>query len=644
MSEIPSIGAAFHSIPWIDRAPFLLLTPLWFFGCIYFLIRSAIFGFDRTERIDKVAKSPYLPRVIMEYGYWMFTLPIAFCLRVGLTPNMLTYLSLILTGAAAVALGMGHFSLGGWTLFIAFMCDAWDGMVARRTNTSSIGGEFLDATIDRYNDLLGFLGLMFYYRNDPLPLALATASLIGSTLVSYTRAKGEAVGVDPNVGYMQRHERAVYLGIATCIAPVVAAFVEPGVAHPQYRLVVATLALIAAGTNFTAIWRARFVLAGLRRKAGAPAPVENLAVAERSRARRRGGFVMRQFAAVKTALPGPRSQALLAREKQFLAPGIQALSQLAGIAVDHGKGALLTDLDGNTFIDFVAGICVASLGHGHPALGEALAAQANKVAAGSFASEARVELLERIARETGKIGSGALRRTQLYSGGAEAVESALRLARAHTRKHETLSFWGGFHGKTGGVLGLMGSDFKHHLGPLPSRAAPGAVSRQLSPAVRRLKYRRRRRASIILRAGDQISNDGLAGGDPAVEPIQGTNGNVLPPADFLPAVKEVAREHGALLILDEMITGWGRTGKMFGQQHYGVEADILIFGKGVASGFPVTGIVTSDEVLRAAEPWSKPSFSSSSYGGNAAGAAAANAVTRSSSRKTSSSTPRASAR
>jgi CDP-diacylglycerol--glycerol-3-phosphate 3-phosphatidyltransferase len=219
-----------------------------------------------TARLDKVARSPYLPRVIMEFGYWMFTLPIAACLKLGITPNMLTFASLGLTAAAAVAIGMGHFALGGWTLFLAFMFDAWDGIVARATNRSSVAGEFLDATIDRYNDLLGFLGLMYYFRNDPLPLILGTLALIGSVLVSYTRAKGEAVGVDPNVGWMQRHERAVYIGIATCLSPIVASFVEPDAAHPRHHLVVATLALVAFATNVTAVWRARFVLRGLSQR------------------------------------------------------------------------------------------------------------------------------------------------------------------------------------------------------------------------------------------------------------------------------------------------------------------------------------------------------------------------------------------
>jgi 4-aminobutyrate aminotransferase-like enzyme len=335
---------------------------------------------------------------------------------------------------------------------------------------------------------------------------------------------------------------------------------------------------------------------------------------------------IRRFADVKGPLPGPRSQALVARERPLLAPGIQSISQLAGIALDGGAGALVRDVDGNTFIDFVAGICVASLGHGHPVLGAALAAQAGKLSSGSFTTEARVELLERIAAEAGKIGSGALRRTQLYSGGAEAVESALRLARAHTKKHEVLSFWGGFHGKTGGVVGLLGSDFKHglgpmapglHLAPYPDGYRPpfGAAAASTAQCIDHLRQVIRHQTTGQLAAI-------------LVEPIQGTAGNLIPPADFLPAVKEVAREHGALLILDEMITGWGRTGRMWGQQHFAVEADILTFGKGVASGYPVTGLITTDEIVRHAEPWSRPSFSSSSYGGSPLGCAAANAVTR----------------
>jgi CDP-diacylglycerol--glycerol-3-phosphate 3-phosphatidyltransferase len=274
MNAISEGIANISRLPVIDLIPMIVLPSFWVVMCLYFCLRSALFGMPRTERIDKLVKSPYLPRVILEFGYWMFTLPIAICLKLGITPNMLTVGSLLVTIGAAIAFTLGHFSFGGWVLFLAFTMDAWDGIIARKTGRSSVAGEFLDATIDRYNDLIGLLGLMLYYRNDPIPLALATAVLIGSTLVSYTRAKGEAVGVDPNVGYMQRHERAVYLGISTVMAPVLAAFVEGEVARPRYHLVWIGLAIMALTTNFTAIWRAKFVLDGLRKQGKAAPTVE----------------------------------------------------------------------------------------------------------------------------------------------------------------------------------------------------------------------------------------------------------------------------------------------------------------------------------------------------------------------------------
>ena len=333
-----------------------------------------------------------------------------------------------------------------------------------------------------------------------------------------------------------------------------------------------------------------------------------------------------RFADIRTEVPGPRSRALVAAEREYLAPGTQALSQLAGIAVDHGQGALLCDVDGNTFVDFVAGICVASLGHGHPALAQALSDQAGRVAAGSFSSQPRLQLLERLARIT---PYPALKRTQLYSGGAEAVESALRLARSYTGKYEVVAFWGGFHGKTQGVLGLMGSEFKHGLGPLP----PGSHLAPYADCYRcpfKLTHPSCGLACVdFLRQLIRLNTTGSLAAI-IVEPIQGTAGNVIPPDDWLPAVKSVAREFDALLILDEMITGFGRTGKMFGAEHYGVEADIMTFGKGVASGYPLTGLITTDALVAPgrSEPWTKPSFSSSSYGGSPLAAAAGDAVTR----------------
>jgi phosphatidylglycerophosphate synthase len=231
-----------------------------------FCVRVAVAGMPRSGRVERVARSPYLPRALMEFGYWIFRPPVALCAWLGITANMVTGASLVVTAGGAALLGAGRFTAGGWLLLGGFALDAWDGILARSTGTASIAGEFLDATVDRYADLIAFCGLLYYYRDDPAPLALAAAAMIGASLVSYTRAKGEACGVDPDVGWMQRHERAVYLGACTCLSPLAARFLEPGAAHPRYHLTVAMLALVAVTTNATAIWRARVVLRGLRNR------------------------------------------------------------------------------------------------------------------------------------------------------------------------------------------------------------------------------------------------------------------------------------------------------------------------------------------------------------------------------------------
>lgn len=325
------------------------------------------------------------------------------------------------------------------------------------------------------------------------------------------------------------------------------------------------------------------------------------------------------FAQLKTSVPGPLSRALVDEEKPFLAPGTQGIWRLAGIAVDSGEGALLRDVDGNQFIDMVAGICVGSLGYGHKRQIEAIVAQTRKLIIGSYTTAPRVSLLKRLARLTPKAFN--LRRTQLYSGGAEAVESALRLARAYTGKFEVMSFWGGFHGKTQGVLGLMGSNFKHGLGP----QQPGLHQVPYADCYRcPFKLRHPECGMACVEFMGQAIQKQTTGSLAAiiVEPIQGTAGNIIPPDTFLPAVREMAHRHGALFISDEMITGFGRSGKMFGCEHSGAAPDIMTIGKALGGGYPVTGLITRDDICDA-EPWSKASFSSSSYGGNPLAAAAA---------------------
>jgi 4-aminobutyrate aminotransferase-like enzyme len=282
----------------------------------------------------------------------------------------------------------------------------------------------------------------------------------------------------------------------------------------------------------------------------------------------------------------------------------------------RGIDCTLIDEDGNEYIDFIAGIAVGSIGHCHPHYVEALKRQVERITFGSFTTETRAKFLDLLASVTPE----GLTRIQMFSGGAEAVEAALRLASAATGKGEVLGFWGGFHGKTGGVLPLLGSEFKHHLGPfMPGRYLAPYADCYRCPL--KLKY-----PDCGIACADfvrDVIRYQTAGEIAAiiVEPMQGTAGNIIPPEGFLRAVAAIAREHGALLISDEMITGFGRTGAMWGSDHDGVVPDIMTVGKGVGGGFPLACVVSTDAIT-AAKPWSNPSASSSSYGGNPLASAA----------------------
>jgi len=320
---------------------------------------------------------------------------------------------------------------------------------------------------------------------------------------------------------------------------------------------------------------------------------------------------------LRTAIPGPKSKALRAREDAHMAPGLQGYAVMAGIVVDAARGSAVSDVDGNQFLDFIGGINVNALGHSHPRLVAEVSRQVAAVSVGSFTSPARVELVERLAAKPPAKG---VHRLQLYSGGAEAVESALRLAKSHTGKYEFVSFWGGFHGKTMGALSLMGSTFKDKLGPM----VPGSHQVPYADCYRcPLKLQYPSCGIACAELARQHAKVATAGEIAAfiIEPMQGTAGNVIPPREFLPAIKSVAKDVDALFIADEMITGLGRTGKTWGVEHSGVEPDIVTLGKAFGGGFPLSGVLTTDEISQA-KPWSIPSGSSSSYGGNPLGAAA----------------------
>jgi 4-aminobutyrate aminotransferase-like enzyme len=313
---------------------------------------------------------------------------------------------------------------------------------------------------------------------------------------------------------------------------------------------------------------------------------------------------------------GPRSREIFAREARHMAPGLQSIALFSGLAMAGGKGSVLTDEDGTEYIDFVAGIGVGSVGHCHPHYVEALKKQVESLTFGSFTTEARARFLELLASVTPE----GLHRIQLFSGGAEAVEAAFRLAKSATKRHEFVGFTGAFHGKTGGLLPLLWGDFKKDLGPL----MPGCYVAPYANCYRcplKLKF-----PECGLACADElrtvIKNE-TAGSVAAiiVEPIQGTAGNVIPADGFLPAVRAIAKETGALFIADEMLTGFGRTGKMWAVEHEGVVPDVMTVGKGIGGGFPLAGVISTDE-LTSKPPFSNPSGSSSSYGGNPLASAA----------------------
>jgi 4-aminobutyrate aminotransferase-like enzyme len=290
--------------------------------------------------------------------------------------------------------------------------------------------------------------------------------------------------------------------------------------------------------------------------------------------------------------------------------------------MEKGEGCIVEDVDGNRYIDFFAGVAVSSLGYNHPKYVKAISEQVAKIHVGSFATRVRADLSKLLAEHA----VGDLYRTQYYSGGAEAVEAALRLAKSYTKKTEVIGFWGGFHGKTLGVVGLIGDDFKHHLGPLPH-------------GIYNTPYANCRRCPLhhtfpecewacvdFIKQKIKVETTGNIAAI-IVEPIQGTNGNVVPPAGYLVELRKFADQIGAVLIVDEMITGFGRTGKLFACQHDNVVPDIITIGKSFGGGYPMTGLMASDRVIFS-KPFANPSGSSSSYGGNPLASAAAYVTVR----------------
>ncbi|MGH3564708.1 MAG: aspartate aminotransferase family protein [Pseudonocardia sp.] len=294
-------------------------------------------------------------------------------------------------------------------------------------------------------------------------------------------------------------------------------------------------------------------------------------------------------------------------EQSLLGPGLQSVILASRLCVSSGRGAHLIDLDGKQYLDFFGAAGVNSLGHAHPRYVGALTEQVGNWVVGAFGSPARLAMVS----ELRSVLPPELDRVQLYSSGTEAVEAALRLAKSGTGGFEFLSFWNAFHGRTMGSL-AMSHQAGHGLGPSP----PGFFSAPYADCSRcpfRLSFPECRFACVE-HARETIRQH--VGGQLAavvVEPVQGRAGNIAPPPGYLGALRALADEFGALLIADESMTGFGRTGTMFGFEHDNVVPDVAVFGKGMGGGYPVTAVASSAELM-SSSPFSDPSASSSSFG------------------------------
>lgn len=318
-----------------------------------------------------------------------------------------------------------------------------------------------------------------------------------------------------------------------------------------------------------------------------------------------------------TEIPGPRSRQVTEAENRLNAPGGSAASMFSGVAFDAGYDTLVRDVDGNVYIDFCAGTVVVNTGHSHPRVVAALETAARKlIHLYDFTTETRLEFFTALKR----LLPESLSMFHMLTVGTEAVDAAMRLARAYTGRSEFISLYRGYHGRTYGAMSLMGGMGKKRFGPLlpgcyqtPNaycyRCPLGHTYPQCGVAC----------ASAIDTVFDQASTGDLAA--VIVEPIQGAGGVIVPPPGFLEYLRAFCDRHGALLIFDEILTSAGRTGKLWAFEHSGVVPDILIIGKGIASGYPISALASRPEIM-AAEPWAWPTWSSSTFGGSPLASAA----------------------
>ncbi|WP_280232434.1 aspartate aminotransferase family protein [Nocardia cyriacigeorgica] len=294
------------------------------------------------------------------------------------------------------------------------------------------------------------------------------------------------------------------------------------------------------------------------------------------------------------------------------------LKQATPVIVDHGTGCYLYDSDGRRYLDFTAGIGVTSTGHCHPRVVAAAQAQIARLIHGQYTTVMHRPLLELTERLATVLPEG-LDSLFYANSGSEAVEAALRLARQATGRPNVIVFHGGFHGRTVAAASMTTSGTRFSAGFSPLMAGVHVAP---FPTAYRYGWTEEEATAFALRELDYILATLTAPAETAafiVEPVLGEGGYVPGNRTFFRGLRERADQHGILLVFDEIQTGFGRTGKFFGHQHFDVRPDVITIAKGLASGFPLSGIAASHELM--AKAW--PGSQGGTYGGNAVACAAA---------------------
>jgi 4-aminobutyrate aminotransferase len=322
---------------------------------------------------------------------------------------------------------------------------------------------------------------------------------------------------------------------------------------------------------------------------------------------------------IKTPLPGPNAKAIIDRDRQFVSP---SYTRDYPFVIARGEGAVVEDVDGNRFLDCAAGIAVNSTGVSHPDVVRAITEQAQKfihMSGTDFYYEPQVRLAEQLAALAPIDGPV---RSFFGNSGTETTEAAIKLARYYTKRQNIVAFLGAFHGRSLGSLSLTASKAiqRRGFGPL----LPGVYHAPYPNPYRFNGSPDQCAAESLAFITDQLFVHLSAPDEVAaivVEPIQGEGGYVVPPKAFLQGLRELATEHGIVLVVDEVQSGMGRTGKMFASEHFELKADVVNIAKGIASGLPLGVTCARAEMMS----W-PPGAHASTFGGNPVACAAANAT------------------